>query len=802
MEEKKVNIEMSNKQELMTLTIRDIFYKYIRFLPLFILSIAIALLGAFIYLRYSTNIYGTTGTLLIKNDKPSSDPNDRVEDILSGGNRIQNLQNEIEILKSRPLMTRVVNKLNLQFSYALEGRVKDLNTYGVTPFQVELMDTIRNIKPFSMKLHFIDERQFTVNENSTAFTFDKVFHYLDMRMKVMRTTGNIATGAVYNIGWHPAESAAQSLVQNLKVIPKTAGTGMLVISMEATNSQMAADIVNSLMKEYGTMTVEQNNYSADTLLAFIDERLKKLKGEIDSIQLIELRYRQKESLFNVDLQSENYFTTLSDINKAITEEELRINTISNVEAYVKDKQNRFSKVVPSALGLDDVTLNEVVMGYNKAQFDRQVLLNSNIPPQNPAVKEVEEVIEKQRENLIESLHNMQGAYMNTIGQLNRRISSQQGELKNMPYKIKELVEIQRQISTKLALYGLLEGKREETAISRASTISKSTIIDRAEPSVVPVKPNRKLIQVLAIAIGFIIPAIIIFLIEILNDKVNTRVDVERVTDTPIVGEIGHSYSDKVLVVNKTSRGMVAEQFRIVRANLQYVVNNVNNPVILVTSSFSSEGKSFVSTNMGAVMALTGKKTILLEFDIRKPKVLSGLNMPKHPGISNYLLGKVKLEDLIIPTPGYENFYILPCGPIPPNPSEMLLDEKIAEMFAWLKNNFEVIVIDTAPIGMVSDAMTLGKFADCTLYLVRQGHTFKKQLILIDELYKEKKLPKISIVINDVKLKAGYGYYGYGRYGYGYGYGEKEGYYAEEVPEQNWLSKFLNTLNPFSWFRKN
>jgi capsular exopolysaccharide synthesis family protein len=228
---------------------------------------------------------------------------------------------------------------------------------------------------------------------------------------------------------------------------------------------------------------------------------------------------------------------------------------------------------------------------------------------------------------------------------------------------------------------------------------------------------------------------------------------------------------------------------------------VQRPIILVTSSFSGEGKSFVSTNMAAVMALTGKKTILLEFDIRKPKILSGLNIGKKPGISNFLLGSAGLKDLIIPVPDYENFFILPCGPIPPNPAELLLDPKVEEMFDWLRNNFEVVVVDTAPVGMVSDAMTLAKFADCSLYLVRQGHTFKKQVALIDELYQNKKLPKVSIIVNDVKMKAGYGYYGYGRYGYGYGYGERGGYYDEEVSTVSWFSRIKAWLNPVNWFKK-
>lgn len=246
--------------------------------------------------------------------------------------------------------------------------------------------------------------------------------------------------------------------------------------------------------------------------------------------------------------------------------------------------------------------------------------------------------------------------------------------------------------------------------------------------------------------------------------------------------------------------MVAEQFRIIRSNLQYVLNKKEKSTILVTSSFSGEGKSYVSTNMGAVLALAGKKTVILEFDIRKPKILSGLGMAKGPGITNYLIGKAELKDIIKPLPEHENLFILGCGPIPPNPAELLLDQKVEDMFAWLKENFDVVLVDTAPVGMVSDAMTLSKFADSTLYLVRQGHTFKKQVALIDEFYKENKLPKLSIIINDVKVKAGYGYYGYGRYGYGYGYGYGS-YYEEEVAPRNFFEKIIDWFNFRRFFKK-
>jgi capsular exopolysaccharide synthesis family protein len=236
--------------------------------------------------------------------------------------------------------------------------------------------------------------------------------------------------------------------------------------------------------------------------------------------------------------------------------------------------------------------------------------------------------------------------------------------------------------------------------------------------------------------------------------------------------------------------VIAEQFRILRSNLQYILTNTPKPVIMVTSSFSGEGKSFISTNMGAVMALAGKKTVILEFDIRKPKIVSGLDMPKGPGLTNFILGKQTADQLPVLVKGYDNLYVLPCGPIPPNPGELLLDPKLDELFVYLKANFDVVIMDTAPVGMVSDALTLSKYADCTLYIVRQGHTFKKQIGLVDEYYTVGKLPKISVVLNDVKVQAGYGAYGYGR-GYGYGYGA--GYFEDEPTPPTRIQKWFGWM---------
>ncbi|MET0391947.1 MAG: polysaccharide biosynthesis tyrosine autokinase [Chitinophagaceae bacterium] len=790
----------SNKKELWNLSIKDLFYKYVRFLPWFILSVVVALSGAWLYLRYAPQTYEAGGTLIIKSEKQAI-RNDKMEDILSGNSRMQSIQSEIEMLRSRPLVTRVVDRLHLQQNYVAIGKFKDLNVYKDCPFLVDVLKVADSSRPYSFKLKFIDGSRYRMNDNPAILTFGQLVTNEFGVFRIVKNNTPYA-GTEYKFSWEPAYRVVSTLVRNLKVQPRTLGTGILSISIPAENGTMAADVVNTLMAEYDVMTVEQNNFSTDQILSFVDSRLNILNRELDSIQYILLDYQQRNNIIDAEVQSGEYFKKISEADKAVNEQKIRVDVANIIDGYLSDKRNQYSRVVvPSSLGLEDITLNELVMAYNKAQLERQVLLGGNVPPDNPYVKEAEGQIENLRERVRENIRNIKSSYNSVIATLQRRGIQEQSQLRELPYKLKEYVEIQRQVNSKLALFNLLQGKREETAITRASTISNSKVIDMAVPSSFPVKPNRRAVQLLALLIGLALPAVVLFIRELLNDKVNSRADIERITNAPILGEVGHSFTGQTLVVTKTSRSMVAEQFRIIRSNLQYVLPQKEKPVILITSSFSGEGKSFVSTNMAAVMALTGKKTVILEFDIRKPRVLAGLGMSKQAGISNYLIGKAELKDLIIPVEGQENLFVLPCGPIPPNPSELLLDPRVTELFARLREEFDMIFIDTAPVGMVSDAMTLGKYADCTLYLVRQGHTFKKQIGLIDELYREEKLPKVSVIINDVKMKHGYGYYGYGRYGYGYGYGEKSGYYDEERPQRGFFGKLFYALNPLNWFRR-
>lgn len=789
-----------NKSELWNLSFRDLFFKYIRFLPLFILSIALCLLAAYLYLRYTVPIYSVGGTMLVKSEQAGG-RGDKFEEMFVN-NRTQNIQSEMEIIRSRPLMQRVVDSLDLRFSYEAKGKIKTVNVYKQGPFVVRALKIADSSASFTFKVKFLNENEFRIIDKEGTFRFGQEVVTPYGSFVFLKTAIPPASNE-YIITWQPSVVVAGGLAGSIIVNPKTPGTGILSIGMRTANSQMGADIINKLMELYADYSIEQKKQSSDQIVKFIDDRLEEYGKKLDSVQRMLLDYQTRNNLIDAETQLGNYFEIIGDADKTSNEQVLKLNFASDIDDYLADKKNEYKEVpvVPSSLGLEDATLNELVGAYNKAQLERQQLLDANVPVANPVVKEVTGQIEQLRVSIRENLKNIKSSLTTIIGRSRQRGNISEAQLKAMPEKIKELAEIKRQVEISQDLFKYLQEKKEETAISRASTISNSSIIDRAYPSSVPVKPNRRAIQIMAILVGLGLPALFIFIGEVLNDKVSTRFDIEKLTAAPILGEIGHSYSDNVLVVNKTTRSMVAEQFRIIRSNLQYVINKKDKAVILTTSSFSGEGKSYVSTNMGAVLALAGKKTVILEFDIRKPKVLSGLGIAKGQGITNFLVGKTNdLEGLIKPVPEHENLFVLGCGPIPPNPAELLLDPRLDEMFNWLKEHFDIVLIDTAPVGMVSDAMTLSKFADCTLYLVRQGHTFKKQIALIDEFYQENKLPKVSIIINDVKVKPGYGYYGYGRYGYGYGYGYGS-YYEEETPPQGFVEKALARFSIKNPFRK-
>lgn len=784
----------ANKSEISSLSIKELFYKYIRFLPLFILSIALALLVAYVYLRYATPSYSSNGSL-IRKDPIAAGGDERFAQLFGVGQTV-NLQNEIELLQSRQLMERVVLHKGLNFSYYAKGNIREINLYKETPFVVDALQINDSSSVFNIELEFPNSQHFFVNGIKKPVLFGQTFKTDNGIFRLIKDPYK-SLNDFYRVEWRPTSLAASSFAGNVKVLPKGA-TGILLISEEAAHPELAADIVNQLIKEYQIVTIEDKNEILRNTIAFIDERLKGVSRELDSVTRSLLLYQVQNNLLDASAQSSSLFSKIENYDEQIKQQQVQISVAQMIATYLRDIAHTYD-LVPSTLGITDATLAGLIASYNTVQLERKGLLDANIPASNARVQQKEDQLERLRKNILENLDNLIHSYNAAIQRLQQNTGEVKSKMQTLPEKQQELEEIRKQRDMKQSVFNLLMEKREESAISSAATISNIKVLEEAQPNKTPVSPNRRNVQLLAFVIGLAIPALFIFALEALNDKVTTRADIEKITAVPIVGEVGHSFSSEPLVVKSNTRGVVAEQFRIIRSNLQYILSRQEKTVLLITSSFSGEGKSFISTNMGAVMSLANKKTIVLEFDIRKPKVLSGLNMAKKPGLTNYLLGKIALEDLPIPVPGYDNFYVLACGPVPPNPAELLLDPKLNELFAYLKENFDAVIIDTAPVGMVSDAMTLSRFADATLYIVRQGHTFKKQIGLIDENYQLNKLPRISIILNDIKIRSGYGYYGYGRYGYGQGYGS--GYFEDEATQPSLLQSWFGWMAINKWKKK-
>lgn len=778
------------------LTIKDLLFKYLRFLPLFVISIALALLVAYIYLRYTNPIYASSGALLVKEDNGAGG-GDRFQQLFVLDNSM-NLKNEIEIIRSRPLLKRVVETLNLNFTYLVVGKIKESNIYTLCPFRVEATQIADSNSTFTLHIQIENNQSFRLNEDPTILYFGRTFENNAGIFKITYNPVNSLSNE-YKVIWKPTEAVVGGIAKNLTVAPGAAA-GIIHIGLESDNATLAADFITILMKEYQVATREDKNETNRRMLEFIDGRLKGVEKELDSVTLRLLSYQRENNLINPESQSTIYFNKLDQTDEGIISERAQDNIAAMLDSYLRNKQNAY-ELVPSTLGLQDGTLGTMISAYNVSQLDRKSLIDANIPLTNLRVQQKEDEIERLRINILESINNLRRSISASIARLEKRNSGLLSQVKSLPIKEQGYREISTQQQTKQTVYNLLLEKREQTAISLAGTISNMKVIEEANPNPIPIKPKPPTVYLISLVAGLALPALFVFGMEMLNDKVNSRQDIEKVTAVPIIGEIGHSYLDDKMVVKPNNRSIVAEQFRIIRSNLQYVLTNTSKPVILVTSSFSGEGKSFVSTNLGAVMALANKKTIILEFDIRKPKVLAHLGIPKKPGITNYILGTVSLDQLPIPVPGYENLFVLACGPIPPNPAELLLEPKIATLFSYLKENFDVVIVDTAPVGMVSDAMSLSNFANGTLYITRQGHTYKKQITLLDEFHTLKKLPKMSIILNDVKLQTGYGYYGYGRYGYGYGYGSKSGYFSDDEKPNGFMRKWFGWIDMKRWDKK-
>lgn len=784
-------IEESSQPEgqMQKMSPREVLMKYLPFWPLFAIFVAACLFMAFIKLRYEPNVFVVKGTLMIQEQSSRYNRPEKIEEVLFASSN-KNIQDEIQVITSTNTGKRVAGSLGMEVQYFNRGKIRStILMREESPFRLAIVTLKDSSRGFSMPVQIVDEKHFLLTEKGSPLVFGQAIENNSGTFILERTDVDLSrfSSNLFVVSYAPLEERGRELVGGVSAAPSGESSNIVQISFETENPKMGVQIINQWMKEYQASGLEEKRQAAENTLRFINEQLESANKDLGSVEKSLLNFREKNLLINTQQQSAQIFESLSELDKEITKQNVQMKVVDNLIGYISDNSKPYRQVF-SNLGIEEPSLVVQITEFNKLQVDREVLLRTTTRS-NPTVVNMEAGIEKLRQDILQNLNNIRKAYQVSVNSLSTRNEFASREISKIPVKEKELLDITRRQKILEQLYSFLLQKKLETSIGSASTISNVKVVEPAKASLQPVRPNRKNIYLTALLAGLGLPAAFVFLLEFLNDKVSGKADIQKVTRAPIIGEISHSDEKTSLVVTKGSRKFIAEQFRMIRTNLQYVLPKQEKAVFMVTSSTSGEGKSFISTNIAAAMALSGKKTVILEFDIRKPKILAGLGLGKGTGITNFIIGKAEWEQLILPVPNYDNLYVIPCGPIPPNPSELLLDSKLHELMTRAREDFDVVIIDTAPVGLVSDAMVLGKFADATLYVVRHNYTFKKQLELLEDLYSNQRIPKISLVVNDIYHQGGYGkYYGYSGYGYSsYGYGYGSEYFEDKKQNRGFMN---------------
>ena len=717
----------------------------------------------------------------------------------------QNIDNEIEVLRSKTIVKEVVEDLGLYISYADKDEFPSRNLYKTSPVQVSLTPQEADLleKPMIVEMALQpqgsldvnvkigdDEYQkhfeklpavFPTNKGTLAFfqTLDSILPSKKSSEEIVgveRTVRNIT--AVIN----KPLAVAKGYCGSMTIEPTSKTTSVAVISLKNSNVQRGKDFINKLLEMYNINTNNDKNEVAQKTAEFINERISIISKELGSTEKDLESFKRGAGITDLTSDAQIALTGSAEYEKKRVENQTQINLLQDLQKYMR---NEGYEVLPSNIGLQDVNLAAAINRYNDVLVERKRLLRTSTE-NNPTIINLDTSIDAMKENVQVSLDRvLRGLYI-TKADLDREANRYSRRISEAPGQEREFVSIARQQEIKAGLYLMLLQKREENAITLAATANNAKIIDDAIADDAPVSPKGKMIYLVALVLGVGIPVGVIYLLELTKFKIEGRSDVEKLTSVPIVGDIPLTDEKQgAIAVFENQNNLMSETFRNIRTNLQFMLEN-DKKVILVTSTVSGEGKSFISANLAISLSLLGKKVIIVGLDIRKPGLNKVFNIPrKEVGITQYLANPEKnLMDLVQLSDVSKNLYILPGGTVPPNPTELLARDGLDKAIETLKKNFDYVILDTAPVGMVTDTLLIGRVADLSVYVCRADYTHKNEYTLINELAEKDKLPNLCTVINGLDLKRrkygyyyGYGkygkYYGYGkRYGYGYGYGEQ------------------------------
>ena len=762
-----------------SLNILEEIKKYLRHWKLFLLMVSISLGVAFLKLRYSTPIYSISSSILIKDNKNAGISTELAafEDLgIVGGISANNPDNEIEILKSRNILGKVIDSLQLNVSYFTEGRVSTSERYkedspiffvktGVfnksnsNSFIVKIVDSI-NYEFVGIDGDLISSHAFgesvTIDNKTFIVESNKNKKPKEEEIVIVKITSR--------------DLLINRLKKDINITQLNDKSSVLILKLNSSVIQKAEDALNELVKQYNLDAVSDKNQISQNTKDFIDDRLRKIKSDLFLIDDKVKDFKDSKDITGLSEEFSLTLGTLKETNQRISLVRTQISLVNWIKDLLVEKSTT-DQMLPTSLGFEYSSITDGINNFNELILLRDKA-SINAGPQNPILMQLESQIESAKSNLLSSLSPILKSLDIQLKDLNNEANTVLSRVKSIPSTERGFIDIAREQEIIASLYQYLLKKKQETEISLAVTVPNAKIIDVAYGSKIPIAPNRQIIYLGALVIGLLLPFGFVFIRNFLDNKVYSKNDISNTISVPFLGSIPTSDEIKTLIVTSGERTPISEAFRLIRANLNFIIPKINkgSKTIFVTSTTSGEGKSFISINTASALALSGNKVLLMGLDFRAPKINKYLNIPEKKGITNFITdSKLIFDELKFKIPNIESLDILSSGVIPPNPSELLTTDRVEALFLEVKQKYDFIVVDTAPVNLVSDTLLIAKYADMFMYVVRANYSDKRSLVVPEELYKENKLPNIAIVLNDVDSRRdGYGYGGYGYGGYGYG----------------------------------
>lgn len=741
----------------------------------FVLSVFLCVGGAYIYTKVVPVVYKREAIVQLKNKVKAEEAFNEKQMFDDSNN---NVDGEALIFKSRLLMGEVIRRLELEIEYTANDGLKKKEMYMDMPVRINFPDSTFS-KPAFFSIIPQSESRYKIKGLSDDP--DGVMEY-NFGAEVITPIGKMVVNRTssFDTEWlnvpvlitcHAYESLVSSLLGKLKVERSAKDTNLLTLTYLDTEEERADDILNTLVRVYVDESMKDKNQIIQSTALFIDERLTLINEELGNVESDIEDYRKQNKLADFGIEAKVALENRSRYDRDVIDLTGQKDLIELIQQYLHDPLKNES-LLPANTGILSRGQEELFSRYNSVILERDQLRESG-GDESPMVKSLTNKINSLRRVISLSLKNAKGEIDMKLDYAGRMRLLETGRISNIPTQQRYVLSVERQQKIKEELFLYLLNKREENALSSATAESNLHIVDPAYGAGTAGTASW-VILFGALLAGLFIPGLFFYLGPMLDVTVRGRKDLEDNLSIPFLGEVPHNRKKEAMVVSRQKRDGVSEAFRIVRTNIDFILDKQKKSQVLMLTSFNPfSGKSFVSYNLAASLVLAGKRTVLLEMDIRK-----GSKKDKDgnilPGITHYLSGRVNsLDDLIRPYVGYEELDFISSGPIPPNPSELLLGEALDELIGQLRERYEYIIIDTVPYGMVADAQIISRVVDMCIYVIREGMMDRRRLPDIEDLYTGGKLPNMAVLLNDVRYKhAGYGY-GYGYYGYGYG----KGYYG-------------------------